>query len=329
MRQAELKGLAERYAAFAIDEARGSSEAYEKLALAIAQSGDLLQFIATFPVEKRQPNLFLAAVRHVCGVPRGVDELRQFVRASEAQIREVMLSRTTQTNEPARCAVLLPLLAQLAQPLALIEVGASAGLCLLIDHYGYDYGCGARIEPAVSQDGRAPVFPCAVSGAVPLPRTIPRIAWRAGLDLNPIDVRSEHEAAWLETLVWPGQDARVERLRAAIGIARRNPPNVVRGDLLTDLAELATKAPKEATLVVFHTAVLGYVRSQSARDRFAEGIKEIGVEWISNEAPDVFPSIARNAPASPARGRFLIARNGTPIAWSGPHGQSLDWFAAP
>src|ERR1700730_7157422 len=126
MRQAELKGLAERYAAFAIDEARGSSEAYEKLALAIAQSGDLLQFIATFPVEKRQPNLFLAAVRHVCGVPRGVDELRQFVRASEAQIREVMLSRTTQTHETARCAVLLPLLAQLAQPLALIEVGASA-----------------------------------------------------------------------------------------------------------------------------------------------------------------------------------------------------------
>jgi hypothetical protein len=123
-------------------------------------------------------------------------------------------------------------------------------------------------------------------------------------------VRSEHEAAWLETLVWPGQDARVERLRAAIGIARRNPPNVVRGDLLTDLAELATKAPKEATLVVFHTAVLGYVRSQSARDRFAEGIKEIGVEWISNEAPDVFPyrkeraGVARERPVSDRQKRY-------------------------
>jgi hypothetical protein len=322
-----LKGIAERHAAFAIDEARGFSEAHEKLALAIAQSGDLLQFIATFPVEKRQPNLFLAAVRHVCCVPRGVDELRQFVRASEAQIREVMVSRKTQTNEPARCAVLLPLLAQLAQPLALIEVGASAGLCLLIDQYGYDDG-DARIEPAASQDGRAPVFPCAVSAAVPLPRTIPRIAWRAGLDLNPIDVRSEHGAAWLETQVWPGQDGRVEWLRAAIGIARRDPPNVVRGDLLTDLAELATKAPKDATLVVFHTAVLGYVRSQSARDRFRRNREGIGVEWISNEAPDVFPSIAKTAPPSRSRGRFLIARNGTPVAWSGPHGQSLDWFSA-
>jgi hypothetical protein len=327
MKQAELKGIAERYAAFAIDEARGSSEAYEKLAFAIAQSADLLAFIATFPVEKRQPNLFLAAVRHVCGIPRNVDELRQFAHASGAKIRKIVLARTTQTNEPGRCAVLLPLLAELAPPLALIEVGASAGLCLLMDHYGYDYG-DARIDPAVSQDGRAPVFTCEVSGPVPLPRAIPRIAWRAGLDLNPIDVRSERETAWLKTLVWPGQDARLAGLRAAIGIARRNLPKMVRGDLLTDLPKLATLAPKDATLVVFHTAVLGYVLPQQARDRFAATVKEIGAEWISNEPPGVFPAIARQAPASPARGRFLMARNGTPVAWTGPHGQSLDWFGA-
>src|SRR5450432_2243342 len=100
-----------------------------------------------------------------------------------------MLSRTPQTNEPARCAVLLPLLAQLPQPLALLEVGASAGLCLLVDHYGYDYG-NVRIDPTISGDGGAPTLTCDVSGAAPIPRTIPRIVWRAGLDLNPIDVRS-------------------------------------------------------------------------------------------------------------------------------------------
>lgn len=325
--QAELKSLSGQYAAFATDEARGSSEAYEKLALAVAQSNDLLEFIATFPAEKRQPNLFLAAVRHVCGIPRNVDDLRQFVRARQAQIREVMLSRTTQTNEPARCAVLIPLLTQLPQPLALLEVGASAGLCLLLDHYGYDYG-NARIDPTVSGVGRAPVFTCKVSGAVPMPKSIPRIAWRAGLDLNPVDVRSAHDAAWLETLVWPGQDERVARLHAAIKIARREPPNVVRGDLLTDLSKLAALAPKDATLVVFHTAVLGYVLPQSAREQFAATVKESGAEWISNEAPNVFPSIAKKAPPSPARGRFLMVRNGTPVAWTGPHGQSLDWFGA-
>ena len=327
MKQAELQGIAERYAAFATDEARGSSAAYERLALGVASSDDLLKFIATLPSEKRQPNLFLAAVRHVCGVPRRIDDLTQFVRARQAEIREVMLSRTTQTNEPARCAVLLPLLAQLPQPLALLEVGASAGLCLLPDHYGYDYG-NVRIDPTVCGDSSAPVFTCEVSGTAPIPKSIPRIAWRAGLDLNPVDLRSEHDAAWLETLVWPEQNERVAGLRAAINIARRDPPNVVRGDLLTDLPKLASTSPRDATLVVFHTAVLGYVLPQSAREQFAATVKQTGAVWISNEPPNVFPSIAKAARSSPAAGRFLISRNGAPVAWAGPHGQSLDWFGA-
>ena len=291
----------------------------------MSNSGDLLEFIATLPIEKRQPNLFLAAVRHVCGIAGNADDLRRFVRGFGAQVREVMLSHTTQTNEPARCAVLLPLLALLPQPLALLEVGASAGLCLLPDHYGYDYGC-ARLDPAVMGDTGAPVFSCHVSGAVPIPKSIPRIAWRAGLDLNPLDVRSELDMAWLETLVWPGQNERAARLRAAINVARRDPPKVVSGDLLIDLARVAATAPQDATLVVFHTAVLGYVVPRSAREQFAAVVKQIGAEWISNEAPRVFPSIAEQAPPSPARGHFLLARNGTPLAWTGPHGQSLDWF---
>jgi hypothetical protein len=167
---------------------------------------------------------------------------------------------------------------------------------------------------------------CAATGKVPLPKDFPRIVWRAGLDLNPIDVRSESDVAWLETLVWPGQDERLARLRAAINIARRDPPNVVRGDLLTDLARLVATAPKDATVVVFHTAVLGYVPSQPAREQFAATVKETGAEWISNEAPGVFPSIARRAPPPPARGRFLMAWNGLPVAWTRPHGQSIDWF---
>src|SRR5260370_30875780 len=114
-----------------------------------------------------------------------------------------MLARTTQTNEPGGCSALLPVLAQLPAPLALLEVGASAGLCLIPDRYGYDYGT-QRIEPTASAGVAAPVFPCATRGGVPLPTRVPEIAWRTGLDLNPIDLHAAAEGAWLEALVWPG-----------------------------------------------------------------------------------------------------------------------------
>jgi hypothetical protein len=318
----DLQRLAGWYTTFATDEAHGRSEIYQRLALGIAGSEELLHFLLTLPRARRQPNLFLATVRHLRGVPESADRLVEIVREDHRRIRALMLSRTTQTNEPARCAVLLPLLAQLSQPLALLEVGASAGLCLLPDRYGYDYGA-VKIAPAAAQ---APIFRCRASGAVPLPGAVPRIVWRRGLDLNPIDLRSDEEVAWLETLVWPGQEERARGLQAAIDVARRETPEVVKGDLLSGLEGLMATAPGDATLVVFHTAVLTYVTPRESRDRFAESMMNSAAVWISNEAPGVFLSLAESAPPAPARGLFLLMRNGVPLAWTGPHGQSIDWF---
>jgi hypothetical protein len=323
--QPEFERIARRYASFAVDEARGVSEIYESLSLAVAASPELLAFLAGLPVDRRQPNLFLAAVRYVSGVPESADHLAEIVRQEHQQIREVMLSRTTQTNEPARCSVLLPLLARLPEPLALLEVGASAGLCLLPDRYGYDYGT-TKIRPRISGTDEAPVFPCRVTGEVSLPAAVPRIVWRLGLDLNPIDLHCEDETAWLETFVWPGQEERVQRLHAAIAIAQSDPPTVVKGDLLTDLAPLIATAPRDATLVVFHTAVLAYVVPQERRNAFAETVRNSNAVWISNEAPGLFPDLARTAPRSPHRGHFLMAQDGLPVAWTSPHGQSMEWF---
>ena len=320
----ELARIAQRYKRFAAAEAHGECEIYEQLALAIAASEELLTFLASLPADRRQPNLFLAAVRCLCGVPDSTEHFLHIVREHHGRVREVMLSRTTQTNEPARCSVLLPVLARLPQPLALLEVGASAGLCLLPDRYGYDYGT-QRIEPAIA---RAPVFPCRVTGEVPLPAAVPQIAWRRGIDLNPIDLRPDEGAAWLENLVWPGQQERAQRLRAAIAIARGELPTVIKGDLLTDLEPLAAIAPQDPTLVVFHTAVLAYVASRIARDRFAEAVGRTKAIWISNEAPSVFPSFAEGAPPAPTAGSFLLAVDGRPLAWIGPHGQSIDWFGS-
>jgi hypothetical protein len=317
--------IRKRYLHFAEYEAKGSSPLYEELAGAIAESEALLGFIASLPRPKQQPNLVLAAVRHLYGAPRDVGHLLQLVERYPTPIRELILRRSTQTNEPARCATLLPILAQLPQPLALIEVGASAGLCLLPDYYVYDYG-RAKLEAVRSCGLQAPVFHCRVNDATPIPEQSPRIVWRAGLDLNPVDVSVPEEAAWLETLVWPGQEARTERLRAAIAIAREVAVPLTKGDLNTDLPALVAQAPKDATLVVFHSAVLAYV-SETDRERFSQAVKGLGVVWISNEAPGVFPWIAEDLPEKPLAGRFVLSINGQPIALTGPHGQSMEWLA--
>jgi hypothetical protein len=281
----------------------------------------MIGFLADLPEAKQQPNLFLAACRFVSGTPVDWHAFRDGFLARSNAIRAEILKRRTQTNEPARCAVLLPVLARLPRPLALLEVGASGGLCLLPDHYGYAYD---GHEPF----GSEPRFPCRASTATPVPTACPNVVWRAGLDLNPLDVHDDDDMAWLETLVWPDQPDRHTRLRAAIAIARTDPPRITAGDLLTALPTLAAEAPRDATLVIFHTAVLAYIADPDARAAFARTVRELGSVWISNEAPNVFPDIAAKLAAPGPKGAFLLAVNGEPTAWTEPHGAWIEWIAA-
>lgn len=46
---------------------------------------------------------------------------------------------------------------------------------------------------------------------MPLPAGVPEVTWRAGLDLNPLDVADDDDVRWLERLIWPGEAGRVER----------------------------------------------------------------------------------------------------------------------
>jgi hypothetical protein len=310
---------------FADEEVRGRSALYETITREIADDVRVLALLAALPPVKRQPNLLLAAVRHVAGRALDWPAFLQIVRTRWDEVREIMLSRWTQTNEPGRCAILLPVLARLPQPLALIEVGASAGLCLLPDRYGYDYGThSVHADTALPE---TPVFPCVASAATPLPFQLPSVVWRAGLDLNPLDVNNEEQMAWLETLVWPEETDRADRLRKAMRIARADPPRVLRGDLRDGIAALASEAPKNATLVVFHTAVLAYLASVAEREAFATSVSTCCDYWISNEAPRVLPSIAARVPSQGQPGRFLLAVNGDPVAWAAPHGTALEWIS--
>jgi len=309
---------ADLYRRFAETEARGWSPTYEDWALGVAGDAELLTLLDDVPVP--QPNLLFAAARHV-GIPAGpFPAFRQALRDRWPDVRAVMLTQRTQTNEPGRCAVLLPLLAALPQPLALLEVGASAGLCLYPDRYGYRYPDHPHLNP------RSPVvLDCAVTGPAPLPDTLPTVVWRAGIDLNPLDVTDQDDVRWLEALIWPEHDHRRTRLAAAVEIARADPPRLVTGDLNAQLTALAATAPRDATLVVFHSAVLAYL-SQDDRAAFVETVTNLDAHWIANEGPGVFPV---DAPPSPEPGRalFLVTLDGEPRAYAAGHGQSLHWLS--
>jgi hypothetical protein len=218
----------------------------------------------------------------------------------------------------------LPVLAGLPEPLALLEVGASAGLCLLPDFYAYDYG-GALVAPEV-QRLTSPVFTCAINAATPVPTRPPRVVWRAGLDLNPVDLADPAEVAWLEALVWPEQTDRLARLRAAIMIAAEQKPRLVKGDLRTDLTALAREAPKDATLVIFHTAVLAYISPAAEREEFARSVGSLC------DCANTSPLSARARPRASRRrksktvaggqGRAVVDRSADPVREKcpDPHG---------
>jgi hypothetical protein len=288
---------------------------------AVAQDAGLLRFLDSLPPVKRQPNLLFGAARYLLGATPTMGGLRELAGQRATELAGVMLARRTQTNEPARCATLLPALAQVPAPLALIEVGASAGLTLLFDRYSYDYA-GHRVA---GSDPLAPVLRCEPRGPVPLPDRVPEIAWRAGLDLNPLDVRSDEDVRWLSCLVWPGEGDRAERLAAAVATARRDPPAVHRGDLRTDLPTLAAQAPPGATLVVYHCAVLAYL-APPARQRFVDTVRALPAVWLASEGPGVVPG----QPIPPHQGNpFVLARDGTPLATAEGHGAWLDWLPGP
>jgi hypothetical protein len=317
-------GTAESYRSFAADEARGRSPLYEHLAGSVADDRELLALLDELPEPKRQPNLLLAAVRYHAGVQSSYDSFRSVVLDRRAEVTATMLARRTQTNEPARCATLLPALASLPQPLALLEVGASAGLCLQPDRYGYDYG-----ERRIDGQPGAPVLACRCSGPVPLPRGPVEVAWRAGIDINPLDVTDPDDVRWLSCLVWPGEGDRAERLAAAVSLARRDPPRVVRGDLLDQLGHVAAGAPRGATLVVFHSSVLAYVSADRRAD-FAREVAGLGAVWLSQEGLDVM-SVVPGFPSSlagvePSGSCYLLTRDGRePLAYADSHGTWIRW----
>ena len=314
-----------RYLFFAEKEVRGRCPIYENLALQIADDPELIGLIATFPKNRRQPNLLLASLRKLLGHVPEFSKVRDIMLHHTDRLTDIIFTHNTQTNEPGRCAALLPLLCQLPQPLALLEIGASAGLCLVLDRYNYDYGVTSLTGSTATADL---VLSCSADPTVPLPHALPEIAWRAGLDTNPLDIHNPGQKVWLETLVWPSETDRLLRLQAAMSVAGQEEFHLETGDLHTDdLDQLAARAPKDATLVIFHSAVLAYTLDLARRDVFARRIGKLTDYWISNESPVLFSDFGSDLLETRPDSDFLMALNGRPVAWTDPHGASIKWIA--
>lgn len=323
-------GVKQRYRQFADRECKGYSDLYYDLALAVSEDDDVVGFLADLPVI--QPNLFFASIQFLTGpdgVPATGSDVRTFVQRRGREIADVMRARRTQTNEVGRCAVLLPALP--SGPLALLEVGASAGLCLLLDRFHYEFG-----STRIGKESSPVHLRCTAVGPVPLPSSIPHVMWRRGLDARPIDVHDDDAVRWLLACVWPDHRERRQRLEGAIALARANPPAVSAGDLVDDLPAVLATVPDDAQLVVFHSAVLTYVspdRRQAFAALLAEASKRRDVVWLSNEAPGVVPEMTTVLP-SPNALRFLLGRthfsNGRRqdelLAHSHPHGADVTWL---
>jgi hypothetical protein len=163
-------------------------------------------------------------------------------------------------------------------PLRVLEVGASAGLNLRFDEYCYLTGrrpCGPVDSPVRFEGvwlGDPPELPERFE-----------VAERRGCDRNPLDPTTQDGRLTLLSYVWPDQVHRIDRLNAALEVARRVPVAIDDADAGAWVeAQLAREVPGQAT-VVCHSIVFQYLPADS-RARLERALQEAGAR-ASGAAP--------------------------------------------
>ena len=206
----------------------------------------------------------------VATVAEHADELRRLTAAG------------VQTNEVARCAALIvgftEIGARTGQPLILREVGASAGLNLRWDAYRYSDG---RREWGVE----SPLVISSRTSLAELPLAVPpRVLDRRGCDPAPLDPTNPADLLTLTSYVWPDQEQRLARLRAAAEVAAQVPAEVERAGAAEWLERELHPADGVAT-VVFHSIMRQYL-SDEERQRMERAIEHAGAH--ASEAAPLF-----------------------------------------
>ncbi len=348
---------------------------YVAITAAVAQRPDWAALLAAAPQTQRAPRLWLAALQDLllarvdagdrpaladyfasAGGARAPDSglvghLGDFIERHRAELVARIATRSTQTNEIGRSAVLWPVLQSLVDKtgrrrIALLDVGCSAGLNLGVDRWRYRYiddatGATLATTPA-DRDPRAPEIACRVlAGARPGSDAVPEIVTRLGIDLNPVAVDDAAEVRWLRACLWPHDAERRARFDAAVAIARTQRwPLRATTDAAASIAEWLASVPADAMPVVINSWVLEYFDAALLRrhvDSLLGLVAERGVTWISAEDPKRSRAWWPAKPESAADSRpnatsWTVARpdGHGGVAWalaatSHAHGRWMQW----
>lgn len=368
----EVASLAQHFQNFADHTATTNLPLYRRLADAGAHDREVVGRLLLAHPDQRTPTLLLAAVHDVLlagdgdplaswygsitdparPVGSGDDDPWPHFRRlalTDDDVAERLRTRSTQTNEVGRCGALLPALAGVAatapgapadgaRPIGLVEIGASAGLNLLFDRYGYRY------EPSGQevQSSSPLTLTCTLRGGrrAPIPDRPPPVASRVGLDLHPVDLSDRDQARWLVACQWPDQPERVHQARTAIALAHGDAPRVVAGDAVDDLAPLVEAVGDYALPVVIATWALSYLPVDRRRDLDAL-LDRLGAERDHTLVFAEQPSMVAGLPVPPrpdgqpdALATALVrvdwrngVRSATRLADLHPHGTWMEWLA--
>ncbi|MET3195735.1 DUF2332 domain-containing protein [Bacillus sp. OAE603] len=289
--------LSQRFSTFAENECKGSSELYEFLSLEIAQDDDLLELCANTLNGQPVPNLLFGAVHYLLlrgnehklkdFYPSIVAEskplkdsfvyFKEFCLINKNEIIQLLETKLVQTNEVRRCAYLYPVFSfiyeKTKKPLALIEIGTSAGLQLLWDQYSYSYNTnevvgnkGSKLH--ISSELKGDITPF-------LTTTSPPVSSRTGIDLNTVDLTDEEEFLWLKSLIWPEHKERLLMFEKAASYLKDFPVELVEGDGVSLLEGFIEKVSIYCTVCIFHTHVANQMPIET-RNLLLNTVESIG-----------------------------------------------------